>query len=233
ADYHDLHLGRLLSEVGPHVHGEDGGAAVEDGRQAGHEGRQHHREHHAPGTGGQQAGDVGAPRCAATDFHTDVRVCTAHGLWGRKQRPGQTTQNPGDHAWEDKHEQGKQLEGPTQQRARLSVTERLGGQGPYVRVYLVGAPVPHRVDGQSQNARPGDVSAPRVPEQVHVVLPGPPARVVAVAGEVGHGARVLVHHGVKAAHLAETWGTGDCGAYQHDDGLDEVRPDNGRETTWN
>lgn len=39
---------KKLPDFGVDVHCEDGGAGVEDGRERGHEGRKHDREHEAP-----------------------------------------------------------------------------------------------------------------------------------------------------------------------------------------
>lgn len=75
--------------------------------------------------------------------------------------------------------------------------------------YLVGAPVPRGQDGEAQrHARPGQVSADGVPEEVHGVLAGQ------VAGAVGndftgHCYAVHVLQVPKSTDLVEScgWGT--------------------------
>lgn len=55
AYYHELPLSRSGSESLPHVHGENGAGAVEDGGQGGHEGSDHHSHHQTsqPWNGGR------------------------------------------------------------------------------------------------------------------------------------------------------------------------------------
>ena len=53
AHHHQLLLRRLPAEAQPHVDGEQGAAAVEDGGQRAHEGGHDHSDHQAPQTWGE------------------------------------------------------------------------------------------------------------------------------------------------------------------------------------
>ena len=58
--------------------------------------------------------------------------------------------------------------------------------------YLVGAPVPHRVQGQANDARPRDVSSHRITHQAIVVVTWIAASIVRVLSGIAHGQRVLL-----------------------------------------
>lgn len=74
--------------------------------------------------------------------------------------------------------------------------------------YLVRAPVPHGQDGEAQgHARPRQVSADGVPEQVHGVLAGQVAGAVG-NGFAGHCHAVHMLQVPKSANLVESCGRG-------------------------
>ena len=69
--------------------------------------------------------------------------------------------------------------------------------------YLVSAPVPDAVDGETDDARPRYVASRCVTNKAEVVVTWVAARVVAGKRRVGHGALVLIAQAVHAAHLDE------------------------------
>ena len=69
--------------------------------------------------------------------------------------------------------------------------------------YLVSAPVPDAVDGQSDDARPRYVASRGVTNEAEVVVTWVAARVIASQRRVGHSALVLIAQSVHAAHLDE------------------------------
>lgn len=81
AHHHQLLLCCLPAEALPHVDGEQGAAAVEDGGERAHEGRHDHGNHQAPQTWGEVSGSDGWPgKCSVRT--TETAPVSEPGVWG-------------------------------------------------------------------------------------------------------------------------------------------------------
>lgn len=71
---------------------------------------------------------------------------------------------------------------------------------------LIGAPVPDRLNGESENeARPGQIARDRIPEQVEGIGPRLVALRLEAGGVGGDGGHVAILEVFKAAHFTKSW----------------------------